>query len=169
MPRLETARVYPGMCLLEGTNISEGRGTTLPFEMFGASFIHPLDLVRELRSCLLPGVVFRPCYFQPTFHKFQGELCGGAQLHVTDWDSFKPYLTGIAILRAIQKLYPDRLKWKPPPYEYEYQKLPIDILLGTDRIRRQIESQVPLTEIEESWAQGLAGFLEIRRNYLHYE
>jgi uncharacterized protein YbbC (DUF1343 family) len=111
-------------------------------------------------------VVFRPCYFQPTFHKFRGELCAGAQLHVTDWDSFKPYLTGIAILQAIHKLYPDRLKWKSPPYEYEYEKLPIDILCGTDRIRQQIELHVPLPEIEKEWAAGLGEFLEIRRNYL---
>jgi uncharacterized protein YbbC (DUF1343 family) len=169
MPRLQTAWVYPGMCLLEGTNISEARGTTLPFEMFGAPFIRPWDLVRELRQYSLPGVVFRPCYFQPTFHKFHGELCAGAQLHVMDWEAFKPYLTGIAILRAIHKLYPDRLQWKSPPYEYEYEKLPIDILFGTDRIRQQIELQVPLSEIEESWTVGLDEFLKIRHNYLHYE
>ncbi|MEW5800533.1 MAG: DUF1343 domain-containing protein [bacterium] len=169
MPRLETARVYPGMCLLEGTNISEGRGTTLPFELFGAPFIHSKDLVSELKHHNLPGVVFRPCYFQPTFHKFQGQLCAGAQLHVTDWDSFKPYLTGIAILQVIHRLYPDRLKWKSPPYEYEYEKLPIDILCGTDRIRHEIESQVSPAEIEKSWTEGLCDFLKIRRNYLHYE
>ncbi|MEW6382275.1 MAG: DUF1343 domain-containing protein [bacterium] len=169
MPGLQTARVYPGMCLLEGTNVSEGRGTTLPFEIFGAPFIQPWNLVRELRDHSLPGVVFRPCYFQPTFHKFQGELCAGAQLHVTNWASFKPYLTAIAILQAIHRLYPDRLKWKPPPYEYEYEKLPIDILCGTDQVRRQIEEHTPLTDMEAGWAAGLDEFLATRRNYLHYE
>ncbi|MCL6582980.1 MAG: DUF1343 domain-containing protein [bacterium] len=169
MPGLQTARVYPGMCLLEGTNISEGRGTTLPFELFGAPFIQPWDMVRELGYHSLPGVVFRPCYFKPMFHKFQGELCAGAQVHITDWDSFKPYLTAIAILKTINHLYPDRLKWKLPPYEYEYEKLPIDILCGTDQIRRRIEQHAPLAEIEESWRRDLEEFLAIRRNYLHYE
>jgi len=169
MPRIETALVYPGMCLLEGTNISEGRGTTLPFEMFGAPFIHPWELVRELNFYTLPGVAFRPCYFQPTFHKFQGELCGGAQLHVTDRYGFKPYLTGIAILRAIRNLYPDHLAWKSPPYEYEYEKLPIDILCGTDSIRKQIDQQISLKKIEGGWRAGLEEFLGIRQNYLHYD
>ena len=169
MPRIETTMVYPGMCLLEGTNISEGRGTTLPFEMFGAPFIQPWELVRELNLYTLPGVAFRPCYFQPTFHKFQGELCGGAQLHVTDRYVFKPYLTGIAILRAIRKLYPHHLVWKSPPYEYEYEKLPIDILCGTDSIRKQIDQQVSLKKIEAGWRAGLEDFLKIRQNYLHYD
>ena len=169
MPRLETALVYPGLCLLEGTNVSEGRGTTLPFEIFGAPFIQPWDLVGELNLYALPGIIFRPCYFQPTFHKFQGQLCGGAQLHITDYNVFKPYVTGIAILRAIQKLYPHHLKWKPPPYEYEYEKLPIDILCGTDRIRQQIEQQVSLKKIEAGWRAGLEEFLKIRQNYLYYD
>jgi uncharacterized protein YbbC (DUF1343 family) len=127
---LDTATVYPGMCLLEGTNISEGRGTTRPFEIFGAPFIDAEQLCNELNKLRLQGVFFRQNYFQPTFHKFAGELCAGAQLHVTDRDTFRPFQTGIEIIRAIRNLYPDQFDWKQPPYEYEREKLPIEILLG---------------------------------------
>jgi uncharacterized protein YbbC (DUF1343 family) len=130
IPTLDTATVYPGMCLLEGTNISEGRGTTRPFEIFGAPFIDPERLCSELNSFKLPGVFFRENYFQPTFHKFSGELCGGAQIHVTDRGAFLPFQTAIEIVRAIRKSYPDEFAWKQPPYEYETEKLPIEILLG---------------------------------------
>lgn len=169
MPRVETAFVYPGMCLLEGTNISEGRGTTLPFELFGAPFIQPWELIQELDSYHLPGVIFRPCFFQPIFHKFQGQLCGGAQIHIIDRLIFQPYLTGLAVLRAIRKLYGDLLVWKSPPYEYEYNKLPIDILLGTDEIRQQIDRLELLEEIEGRWQTGLEDFNKRRLSYLHYE
>ena len=130
MPTLDTALVYPGLCLLEGTNISEGRGTTRPFEIFGAPFIHAEKFCAELKALKLPGVFFRENYFQPTFHKFAGELCGGAQIHVTDREAFQPFQTGLEIIRMIRKLYPDQFGWKQPPYEYETKKLPIEILLG---------------------------------------
>ena len=130
MPTLDTATVYPAMCLLEGTNISEGRGTTRPFEIFGAPFIDAATLCRELNNRKLPGVLFRENYFEPTFQKFAGHLCGGAQLHVLDRDTFQPFQTGVEIIRAIRKLYPGHFAWKPPPYEYETEKLPIEILLG---------------------------------------
>ena len=130
MPTLDTATVYPGMCLLEGTNISEGRGTTRPFEIFGAPFIKAEMVCRELNGLRLSGVFFRENYFQPTFHKFAGELCGGAQLHVRDRNTFRPFHTGVAIIRTLRKLYPKHFVWKVPPYEYETEKLPIEILLG---------------------------------------
>ena len=130
MPTLDTATVYPGMCLLEGTNISEGRGTTRPFEIFGAPFVKAESLCRELNVSRLPGVFFRENYFQPTFHKFAGELCSGAQLHVTDRNAFHPFQTGVEIIRTLRKLYPKQFAWKQPPYEYEHEKLPIEILLG---------------------------------------
>jgi len=130
MPTLDTATAYPGMCLLEGTNISEGRGTTRPFEIFGAPFIDAETLCRELNNLKLPGVFFRENYFQPAFHKFAREFCGGAQLHVMDRNIFRPFQTGIEIIRCIRKLYPDSFAWKQPPYEYEREKLPIQILLG---------------------------------------
>ena len=131
MPTLDTATVYPGMCLLEATNISEGRGTTRPFEIFGAPFVNAEKLCRELNRLKLPGVFFRENYFQPTFQKFAGELCGGAQIHVTDRDTFRPFQTGVEVIRVIRKSYPDQFEWKQPPYEYETKKLPIEILLGS--------------------------------------
>ncbi len=129
-PTLESATVYPGMCLLEGTNISEGRGTTRPFEFFGAPFIEAERLCRALSNLKLPGVFFREAHFQPTFHKFAGELCGGAQLHVIDRDSFQPFATGVEIIKLIRKFYRDQFQWKQPPYEYEWKRLPIEILIG---------------------------------------
>ncbi len=130
MPTLDTATVYPGMCLLEGTNISEGRGTTRPFEIFGAPFIDPEKLSSELNALNLPGVFFRENYFQPTFHKFAGELCRGAQIHVTDRDEFRPFLTGVEIIKRIRKIYGKEFQWRQPPYEYEWKRLPIEILIG---------------------------------------
>jgi len=130
MPTLDTATVYPGMCLLEGTNVSEGRGTMRPFEIFGAPFIKTEAICRELNNSKLPGVFFRENYFQPTFQKFAGELCGGAQIHVIDRDVYRSFQTGVEIIRCIRKLYPESFEWKQPPYEYEHEKLPIQILFG---------------------------------------
>ena len=130
MPTLDSATVYPGMCLLEGTNISEGRGTTRPFEIFGAPFINAETLCLELNGLKLPGVLFREIYFQPTFQKFAGQFCSGAQIHVINREVFRPFQTGLEILRTIRTLYPGQFAWKQPPYEYETEKLPIEILLG---------------------------------------
>ena len=130
MPALDTAIVYPGMCLLEGTNISEGRGTTRPFEIFGAPFIDAEKLCTELNASKLAGVFFRENYFQPTFQKFAGKLCGGAQIHVTDRDAFRPFATGVEIIKCIRKIYGEQFQWKKPPYEYEWKRLPIEILIG---------------------------------------
>jgi uncharacterized protein YbbC (DUF1343 family) len=130
MPTLITATVYPGMCLLEGTNISEGRGTTRPFEFFGAPWIDPEKLCRELNGCKLEGTHFREIFFQPTFHKFSGQLCAGAQLHVTDRDAFRPFETGVEVIRCIRRIYANHFQWKSPPYEYEYKRRPIEVLLG---------------------------------------
>jgi uncharacterized protein YbbC (DUF1343 family) len=130
MPTLETATVYPGMCLFEGTNISEGRGTTRPFEIFGAPFIDAEKLCAELNGLKLPGVFFRENYFQPTFQKFSGQLCGGAQIHVIDRERFQPFRVGVELIKHIRNTYPENFQWKQPPYEYEREKLPIEILLG---------------------------------------
>jgi uncharacterized protein YbbC (DUF1343 family) len=130
MPTLDTATVYPGICLLEGTNISEGRGTTRPFETLGAPFIDAERLCSELNNLKLRGVFFRENYFQPTFHKFAGELCAGAQLHVIDRETFQPFITGVQIIEQIRKIYHEQFQWKPPPYEYEWKRLPIEILIG---------------------------------------
>ncbi len=130
MPSLDTATVYPGMCLLEATNLSEGRGTTRPFELFGAPFIDSEKLICWLREKHLPGVYFRPADFQPTFQKFAGNVCHGAQIHVTDRDEFLPLQTAITILEVVRERWPEDFAWKEPPYEYETEKLPIEILTG---------------------------------------
>ena len=130
MPTLDTAIVYPGMCLLEGTNLSEGRGTTRPFELFGAPWIEPEEFCVELNGLGLPGVAFRPVGFEPTFQKHAQTICYGANLHVTDRDAFLPYQTGVEIIRMARRSYPEDFAWKQPPYEYEYEKLPIEILTG---------------------------------------
>ena len=170
MPTLDTAIVYPGMCLLEGTNISEGRGTTRPFEIFGAPFIEPDMLVNRLNEYTLSGVIFRPLYFQPTFQKHMGELCGGAQMHVTDREKFRPFKTGVAILKTIHDLYPEHFLWKQPPYEYETKKMPIDILAGTDRLRKDIESGKSLDRMEAWWQEECMQFNKnMRKKYLLYK
>ena len=169
MPTLDTATVYPGICLLEGTNMSEGRGTTKPFEIFGAPFIDPEFLSQELKGRRLPGVIFRPLHFIPTFQKHAGKLCGGAQLHITDRERFRPFKTAAAILNAVHDRYPHKLKWNNPPYEYEKKLLPIDILAGTERFRRDIEQSTPLKNMEAWWQTELRDFdRNIRRNYLLY-
>jgi uncharacterized protein YbbC (DUF1343 family) len=170
MPTLETAIAYPGMCLLEGTEVSEGRGTTRPFELFGAPFIDPDLLVSRLREYDLPGVVFRPMYFQPTFQKHAGTLCGGAQIHIIRRERFRPFKTGVAVLKAIHDLYPDQFVWKQPPYEYEYEKMPVDILAGSDRLRLDIENWVPLHRMEEWWHEESKAFdRNMRKKYLLYD
>lgn len=142
MPTLDTAVVYPGMCLLEATNISEGRGTTRPFEIFGAPFIDAEEMCSHLCALQLPGVIFRPHWFQPTFHKWNGEFCAGAQIHVTDRRKFPSFTCAIEILRYLFHRYPGQFAWKQPPYEYEFHKLPIDILLGNGWFRaREIEGR----------------------------
>jgi uncharacterized protein YbbC (DUF1343 family) len=168
IPTVETAVVYPGGVIFEGTTISEGRGTTRPFEIIGAPYIEPYSLVESLSDERLPGVVFRPMHFEPTFHKFEGQLCGGLQLHIIDREAFKPVITGIAIVSAIRKLYPDDFGWKDPPYEYVTDKLPFDVINGSAMIREQIESATPLSDIEESWRDGLSEFAKMRENYFLY-
>lgn len=168
MPTVETAVVYPGMCLIEGTNLSEGRGTTRPFEIFGAPFIDPWELGPKLEAHQLPGILFRPLYFKPTFNKWHNRACGGFQLHVTDRKTFDPYLTTLAILREIQALYPDEFAWKQPPYEYEYEKLPFDILAGDTRIRESIEAGKSMAQIKALWQDELSDFAKEREKHLIY-
>lgn len=139
MPTFDTALVYPGGCLLEGTTISEGRGTTRPFEIFGAPFLNSTNLANGLNAQNLPGVHFRPLQFQPTFNKFQGEVCEGCFVHVTDRLAFRPVLTYVHILHECFQVNPINF-WKQPPYEYEYELMPIDILWGSSLLREAIEA-----------------------------
>jgi uncharacterized protein YbbC (DUF1343 family) len=168
MPALETAFVYPGQVLLEGTNVSEGRGTTRPFEFFGAPFLEP-DRIREsLRRLPLPGVHLLETAFRPTFQKWQGEVCRGFFLHVFDRASFRPYRTTLALLQALLELYPQDFHWKEPPYEYEQERMPIDLLIGDPEIRRALETGKPVEELEASWGERLEEFKKIRERYLLY-
>ncbi len=169
MPTLETATVYPGMCLIEGTKLSEGRGTTLPFELVGAPFIKAHALADQLKNEKLPGVIFRPQYFKPMFQKCHRESCGGVQLHVTDRDRFKPLLTGIAVIRAIHQLYPRQFAWRTEAYEFVNDRLAIDILYGNSDFRENfITNNASLETIEDSWNGELKEFKKIRQEFLIY-
>lgn len=152
MPTVDTAVVYPGMVLIEGTNLSEGRGTTRPFEIVGSPTADPRELARLLAAANLPGATFRICDFCPTFNKHAGKLCRGAQIHVTDRAAFRPVLTGAAVIAAFRLADP-KFAWNPPPYEYEYEKMPIDILAGSDRFSAMIDSGAALAEFAAWFAK----------------
>lgn len=169
MPTLETANVYPGMVIFEGTNISEGRGTTRPFEFVGAPFVNGFKLAEELSKYKLAGVFLRPCIFIPTFNKYAGQNCGGVQLHVTDRKKFEPVKTAVAILKTIREMHPEEFKWSQPPYEYEFKRPPIDMIFGTDWIRKALEAKHELEQIVEKTIEELKEFDLIRRKYLMYE
>ncbi len=168
MPSFETAFVYPGMCLLEGTNVSEGRGTTKPFEIFGAPWIDPFTFVKAINKKKLPGADFRPTYFIPTFNKFKDRLCGGAQIYVTGKKRFDPVSTGLEIIKTIKNLYSDKFEWRKPPYEFEKRKLPFDILIGNSWIREAIEKNKSIVSIKRRWQRDLDKFKRIRKKYLLY-
>jgi uncharacterized protein YbbC (DUF1343 family) len=169
LPTIDSAMVYPGSVLVEGTCLSEGRGTTRPFEMVGAPFINSRSYAEQLNALGLPGVWFRPAYFQPTFQKWAGQMCGGVQIHVRDREAYEPYLTGIALLSIARKLYPEPFKWRNPPYEYEHEKLPIQILCGCSTIPESIMRGRPLNQIKQSWQEDIATFLRRRTPYLLYK
>ena len=168
LPTLEGALVYPGQVLLEGTNLSEGRGTTRPFELFGAPFLEPWRLAHEFADTPLPGVVLREVAFEPTFHKWAGQLCRGFQLHVTDRPAFKPYYTTLVLLSVIRRLYPEQFAWRQPPYEYETERLPIDLLTGDAAIREGIDAGTPIASLEAAWQPELQKFLGESREFWLY-
>lgn len=168
MPTLDTAMVYPGGCLIEGTNLSEGRGTTRPFELIGAPYLDGARLASALDGRRLAGARFRGASFKPAFHKWRGELCGGIQVHVTDARRFRPFATYLAIIIEARRQSPRHFRWRRPPYEFEREKLPIDLLCGGDKIRLAIERGRPLRRIEASWRSGLLRFARARRPYLLY-
>jgi uncharacterized protein YbbC (DUF1343 family) len=169
MPTLDTAIVYPGTVLFEGTNLSEGRGTTRPFELVGAPRIQTEQFSRELNERRLPGVFFRPADFEPTFHKYARQRCGGCQIHVLDRRTFRPVLTGVALIAALRAMDPSAFTWRDPPYEYEHVKLPFDILTGSSRTREQIEAGVAAEEIARSWEADVEAFQKLRQRFLLYD
>ncbi len=168
LPTLDSAIVYPGAVLLEGTLLSEGRGTTRPFELFGAPGIDPEGLAGSLNALDLPGMHFRPVTFEPTFQKHAGRPCGGCQIHVTDRRAFRPVLAGVAAIAACRETLGDRFGWREPPYEYEHDKLPIDILAGSAALREDVVAGRRATDIAAAWEPDLAGFEALRRDFLLY-
>jgi uncharacterized protein YbbC (DUF1343 family) len=168
VPTAETAVVYPGTVLFEGTMVSEGRGTTRPFELLGAPWIEAEGFASRMNDVGLAGVHFRPAVFEPTFQKHCRTRCGGCQVHVTDRTRFKPVAAGASLIREFYASQPERFAWRDPPYEYEHDKMPIDILAGTPVFREQIEQQVPLAAIVESWQAGEEAFRKIRNKFLLY-
>jgi uncharacterized protein YbbC (DUF1343 family) len=168
MPTVDSATVFPGTVHFEGTQMSEGRGTTRPFELIGAPYIDPDDYASQLNSLGLNGVYFRACMFRPTFQKHGGTTCGGVQIHVTDRDRFEPVSAGVAMVKTAFDMYPSDFRWKEPPYEYVFDKNPFDVISGTDKLRRDFEKGISLETMIESWQSELEKFLEIRKDYLLY-
>ncbi|HEX4946046.1 MAG TPA: DUF1343 domain-containing protein [Blastocatellia bacterium] len=169
LPTIEGAIVYPGTVYLEGTMISEGRGTTRPFELVGAPYADAYEVAESLNSAKLPGVYFRPHSFLPTFQKHAGQICHGVQIHVLSRHEFQPVLTGITVIKAYHDFYPQDFRWKEPPYEYEQDRVPFDVIAGTLKLREQIEAQVSLEAIAASWRTDEATFAAFRREFLLYE
>ncbi len=159
MPDLQTAAVYPGLCLLEGTNVSEGRGTDMPFRQFGAPWIEPHILAARLNALKLTGVRFETASFTPTASKFQGRRCHGVKIALTDRDVLRLYWTGIQIVNEIHRLYPAEFQWRASHF---------DRLCGTSKIRLAISNRSSLDELRQSWRPAVESFMQIRQKYLLY-
>jgi uncharacterized protein YbbC (DUF1343 family) len=159
MPALDTATVYPGQVYIEGTNMSEGRGTTRPFELFGAPWIDGHELAKRLNGLGLAGVTFREAWFTPWFSKFQGELCGGCQVHVTDRKAYRSFAAALHIVKTVRDMYPDKFA-----FHADY----FDKVMGTDKVRRALEAGEAVETVLESLEPGLAAFAALRRPYLLY-
>ena len=168
MPTVDTAFVYPGGCLVEGTNLSEGRGTTRPFELVGAPWLDPWALARELGRERLAGVAFRPVFFTPTFQKHAGRVCGGVQVHVRDRARFPAFLAYLLLIHHARRQAPERFAWRDPPYEYEHVKRPIDILCGTDAVRRTMDEGLSPRRLAAGWSRERQAFRRRRAEYLLY-
>jgi uncharacterized protein YbbC (DUF1343 family) len=168
MPAAKTALVYPGMCLIEGTNLSEGRGTTRPFEYVGHPDADPRAVARRLHGMGLSGVTFLPVTFRPTFQKHADRSCGGVFLHVTDPGTFRPVRTGLAVLLAFRAELGGRFRWRTERYEFVDTIPAIDILFGSDRERLAIDGDVDLERIDEPWVEVEAAFRRRREPFLLY-
>jgi uncharacterized protein YbbC (DUF1343 family) len=167
MPTLDTAVVYPGAVLFEGTKLSEGRGTTRPFELIGAPWIDGERLADAMNARSLPGVHFRPVFFEPTFQKHAGASCGGCQLHVLDRQTFKPLRSSVELIEEFHAQEPSRFAWREPPYEYEHEKMPIDILYGSDQLRAAVAAG-EAASLVESWREEEDAFRRTREPFLLY-
>ncbi|HEV7398487.1 MAG TPA: DUF1343 domain-containing protein, partial [Pyrinomonadaceae bacterium] len=168
IPTVDTTAVFPGTVHFEGTQISEGRGTTKPFELVGAPYIVPEEYADRLNAIGFPGVYFRGCVFQPTFQKHGKVSCGGVQLHVTNRSEFEPVIAGVAMVKTAFDMYPDEFLWKEPPYEYVFDRNPFDVIAGTNTLREAFERGDSLKEIELRWQPEIEEFKKIRAQFLLY-
>jgi uncharacterized protein YbbC (DUF1343 family) len=168
IPTVESAVVYPGTVLFEGTNVSEGRGTTRPFELVGAPWVTAERFSDAMNALGQAGVHFRPAVFEPTFHKHAKASCGGCQIHVLDRQLFRSVEAGVALLAAFRAADPGGFAWREPPYEYEHDKPPIDILAGSADLRTQIDAGLAAREIARSWEKPVEVFLKVRERFLLY-
>lgn len=168
MPTLDSATVFPGTVHFEGTQVSEGRGTTRPFELVGAPYIVSEDYAAELNKAELPGIYFRSCIFRPTFQKHGGVSCEGVQLHVIDRNIFEPVTTGLTMVKVARDLYPDKFRWKEPPYEYVFDRNPFDVIAGTTKVREAFEQGTTIAELQKTWQPELTEFKKLREEFLLY-
>ncbi len=168
MPTVDTTVVFPSTVYFEGTKVSEGRGTTRPFEIVGAPYIDSNEYADELSALELPGVIFRPINFLPTFQKYSNQSCGGVFLHITERNLFEPVITGLAMVKIMYELYPKDFEWKDTPYEYEFDRNPFDVIAGTTKIREMIEEGKSIAEIKLSWKNDVEDFNELRKKYFLY-
>jgi uncharacterized protein YbbC (DUF1343 family) len=168
LPTLDSAIVYPGAVLFEGTMISEGRGTTRPFELIGAPWIDGERLSDAMNARRLPGVYFRAVFFEPTFQKHARQGCGGCQIHVLDRQAFQPVRTAVELLAEFRQQNPASFAWRRPPYEYEHEKEPIDALYGSDRLRRDVDAGQDVGPLVASWREDEEEFRALRAKYLLY-
>jgi len=168
IPSPEIALIYPGMCLVEGTELSEGRGTTQPFQLVGAPGIDPTALVEGLTARQLPGVQFVPTYFRPQFHKHRGEVCGGVEVRVTDRGIFRPYRCGVELLAVARQVAPAAFSWRQEAYEFVTDRPAIDLLAGDSALRRILDSGGALDPWIESWAADEEEFRQERNEILLY-
>lgn len=169
LPTPASTLVYPGQVILEGTNLSEGRGTTQPFELFGSPYLDPAKVMSTLENAKISGAILRPAVFEPTSNKWQATPCRGFQIHVTDPVQFRPYATTLHLLRAVMSNHAEQFEWKSPPYEYEFERWPIDLIIGDCSIRERLENLDPIEEIEADWQEELNRFKEICRDFYLYE
>ncbi len=169
LPSPVSAIVYPGQVLWEGTNVSEGRGTTLPFELFGAPYLDPAKLLSTIDAVSIAGIVLRQVVFEPTANKWHAQPCRGFQIHITNPNRYRPYETSLRLLQAIIRNHPADFEWKQPPYEYETRRLPIDLIIGDRQIRSRLENMEPIESVAESWQAELEAFSQVSRQFHLYK
>ncbi len=168
IPSVETTLVYPGQVILEGTNISEGRGTTRPFELFGAPYLNPDALIGAIEKAALRGAILQEMSFKPTFNKWSGQVCHGFHVHVIDTKVFKPYRFSLALVSAVRRTCGKQFAWADPPYEYVSDKLPVDVILGDRSVREQIQAGRSILDLEKEWTDPLNRFMKLRSKHLIY-